>query len=285
MAIHKMPTLHTPLTEELAKEHASLPQIDGDRKFRPARMTKLKDLFDQGLFYDPEWAIAYLDGTKYRINGKHSSHLLISMNGKFPKGMFVTIKQFKCDTPLELATLFEQFDSRISVRTNDECNGVHKSVHPELADLSNSIVSFAVRGVAWVIREESGESLTEDQQRQIIHEHSEFIRWCCPLVGTRRMKKTGVIAAMFKTWSVDSDVATSFWTHVRDQSHEDKENATRRLGKFLELCIYDPLDKSTKQRWDVRALYSKGIHAWNAFRQSRGTDLKYHPSSPLPQPK
>jgi hypothetical protein len=197
--------------------------------------------------------------------------------------MFVTIKQFNADNEIDKATLFDQFDSHVSVRTRNESINVHKQLHASLADVSTTAIAAAINGLVWYLRETTGQTFDENDKKQLIHQYQEFIVWANNYVGVRRMKRAGVVAAMFVTHGIDTDSAGAFWNAVRDQNHEDNRHPSRVLGKFLEITIYDPLDRQTKQKWDTRAFYCKCIHGWNAYRGEHGTDLKYHPTAPLPK--
>lgn len=283
--IKELRSMHCDLTPAIAAEHSTLPQINGDRSMQKERVAWLKEIIGAGLFHSPEWAVAYIGGKKIRINGKHSSSVLAAMNGDFPTGLQVTIKQFSCDDETDLATLFDQFDSRRSVRTRGDSMNVHKHLQSALEELSTTAVLKIMAGVTWYLRQEHGLVFGEEESKQLIHEHVEFIRFAGSFCGTRRIGKAGVLAAMFAIFTKAGPAPSRlFWDLVSTQGHESPKNATRILGKFLEICVFDVCDPNTKRKWDTRALYSKCIHGWNAYRRGVGTDLKYHATSPLPKP-
>lgn len=281
--ITKLPDIHCPLTPAVAAEHASLQQIDGDRKLSTSRTRFLKDRVEKGLFHSPDWAVAYYGGAKLRINGKHSSTMLAGMNGEFPHGLSVTIKQFQCDAPADLATLFDQFDAPQSARSKNDSTNVHKHLHDELKGISTTNVNVAIAGVVWLLRETSGAFFTAEDMRQLVHQETEFITDVNIYAGTRRLKRPGIMAAMYATRGNNREEWSAFWNAVRDQSHEDSKNGSRVLGKFLELSMYNPLEPGTKTKWDTRAYYCKCVHGWNAAKSSLSTDLKYHKGAPLPK--
>jgi hypothetical protein len=285
--ITELPSAHLPLTVEAAKAHAALPQIKGDRGLQKTRMEHLIDAHERGLFHSPEWAICYCKetGLTYRMNGKHSANFLMGLNGHFPKTLSVTIKRFECDSLSELAILFDQFDRSISVRTRGDSINVHKSLHGLLDKVSKTSVEKAVAGIAWYIKHVNGTFLSPADQAQLVHHYADFIAWQEPITGTTRMKRAGVVAAMFATWNANPTKAMAFWILVKDQSHEDSRGGSRVLGKFLELAQYNPFETSTKIKWDSRAFYVKSIHGWNAHVTNTTTDLKYHPNAPFPKVK
>lgn len=281
--IRELELIKMPLTPEGATEHNRLPQISGDRRLDPKRVSHLETKVADGLFHSPSWAVAFYAGKKYRINGKHSSHVLAKVNGHFPPGLFVTIQQFQCDTYDDLVTLFEQFDAAWSTRTKGDRINVHKSVHPELEKISPTTCAVAVTGITYALSEDGRMQIGDDEQTRLIHEHIGFVLWAKDFVGIRRMRRIGVIAAMFATRRRDAEWAAEFWKYVRDESHERADHPTRTLGEFLKLSVLDKNDRHTGKPWTTRAFYVKSIHAWNADREGRRTDLKYHALSPWPR--
>jgi len=285
MIVEREPVLEK-LTLDVAKRHAQLPQIKGDRNLTLGHVQALRDVYDKGLFHTPTWAVVYCkeNGVTYRFNGKHSSHMLCELNGSFPTKMKVMIIYFECDHVSELPVCFDQFDKRWSVRSPADSMNVHKSLHAELHDVSKTNAQNAVQGIAWYVRNVAETVLSVEEQSQLVHQYPSFIATYAPLISTNRMKRTGVIAAMFGIWMVNGyqEKIIEFWRMVRDQTHEDVKNGSRTLGKFLELAQYN-VDPSTRKNWDPRAFYFKCVHAWNAYVQGISTDLKYHVAAPFPK--
>jgi len=279
-----LPSKTTPLTAEVCRNHAALPQIKGDRELKAPRLAELRRRYDQGLFHDPEWAIVYYKGGIKRANGKHSANMLLGLE-KFPTNLNVRVKRFQATTAHDLAIIFEQFDSRFSLRSRDEATGVHRAAHEELEEIAPSRVSAVVGGIAWHLRATTGKVFNEADQRELIHTYPATIALCAQYSGTRQFKKTGILAAMFATYEANKRRATDFWKAVSEQNHPDNNNASRTLGKFLEKCVYNPYETNTDRKWDTRAYYAKCIHAWNAYLKGEITALKYFPDAELPVPR
>lgn len=272
-----------PLTRDLTERINSLPALKGDRDLKQWRVDQLRSLHDQGLFHGPTWVVAKIGNKMLRINGNHSSTMLLGLNGVFPRGMRATILTFACDNMQDAADLWAQFDTRWSARSEAEQVSTHGKLHSELASVSPTDMKNAVNGIAVALTECGATGSTDSMSRaHLVHDNVAFIVWTEQFIGMRRMRKSGVIGAMFATYNRNKAVATEFWKHVRDESHPDTDNATRKLARFLRECVVGRDGSGHIIKWSTRAFYAKSIHAWNAYRRGDRTDLKYHETSALP---
>lgn len=281
-----------PLTHEFAKHFSRLPNVKGDRdREKPAgraRIGWLYRLLCDGKFHTPKWATAECSGMKYRVNGGHSSLMLAELsNGGFPTGMNAVVDEFVCDTRDDLADLFDQFDNRASLRTSSDKVNAHKGVHDALDSVSATDTKNCINGVAlYMSGFEKGNKLDEDERIGLIHTHGGFVLWASPFVRVRALRRVGVVAAMYATYQVDPVEAEKFWRLVKEENHPDNKNPTRKLAVYLRESIARPQFATAATKWkrEPRAFFVKSIHAWNAWRDDRTTDLKYHPNAPLPTP-
>lgn len=274
-----------PLTRKFAKEFSDLPAYSGDRNRETtvgrARIAWLERLVNEGKFHSPKWATAKLGKEVYRVNGGHSSYMLSSLNGNFPTGLRAVVEEFQCDTDRDLAELFSQFDNRFSVRSDTDKIRAHIAVEESLGEVSPTDTRNAIRGIAFAISSGGdGSRLEPDEVIGLVHTHSEFILWARCYMRKRLMRGAPCAGAIYSTYSVDEDDARVFWDLVMEENHENPEHPTRKLARFLR----DQISKDVKHV-DGRGVYAKCIHAWNAYRQRLGTDLKYFPKSDLPRPK
>lgn len=276
------------LTPELARQVSAMPTFVGDRDRESPKGRKriawLKSLADRGYFFSPCWSTVDYDGDTYRIDGGHSSAALTELNGTFPSGLVAVIRRFECDSPESLADLFSQFDNRRSLRTIMDKVKAHKSIESELDDIAPTYVGRAADGIAYCLSGcgEEAPRLDEDARISLIHTHGDFIQWARAYIGHRFLRRVGVVAAIYATYSVAPGPATEFWTLVRDESAPNRLDATRTLAKFLTESHGD--HRRGGAAVPTRGFYVKSIHAWNAWRKGRTTMLKYHPKSPLPRP-
>lgn len=277
-------TKAVPLTRRFVAQFASLPTFLGDRSFETPqgrrRIAWLRRLLDEGKFFSPKWATATLGGMTYRVNGGHSSAMLLECdNGVFPAHLNAIVDEFKCETAEDLADLFDQFDPRKSIRTINDRITAHKSVHDELADIAPTPLAKGTAGIA-AFYSGFGESerLEEDERIRLIHKHQEFLLWSCRYLGRRALTAVGAVSAMFATWHRDPEDAELFWDAVRDET-EPAGSPSRKVASFLK----DRFLPHVQKKFDSRATYVKCIHGWNAYRTGQSTDLKYTRTAALPR--
>lgn len=275
-----------PLTRAYASRVAAMASYDGDRhRDAPqgkARVAWLDRLLAEGKFHSPKWAFARLGGIQYRVNGGHSSFMLANTNHRFPNGMSVVLDEFTCKTQSDLADLFDQFDNRHSLRTLTDKVNAHKACDDIIRSVSATDVKNAVSGIAWYLfNVGDAAAMDEDRRIRLMHEFPEFVAWAAAFVRPRGFRRSGVVAAMFATSETNRLAATQFWQHVTEEDHADNQNPTRSLAKFLVASIGD--GHNGKSKWPPRAFYVKCVHAWNAWRDGRGTDLSYYPTAPFPK--
>lgn len=286
----------SPLTPQFVRYFSALPTYGGDRDREGIRGKRhvawLRNRIEDGSFYTPVWSTAR--GTwnhqLYRVDGGHSGLLLSSLNANGDWGELswpcdAFIREFTCEAERDLANLFDMFDHRITVRTAFDKVKAHRAVETSLANVSPTKIGEALRGIATCMSG-CGEEvpIDEDARVRLVHEHQSFILWVSPFLGRRHLVRSGVMGAMFATYEVDRDGANIFWQLVSDESHENVHNATRILATFLR-DSYAAQQRRVKTSWGTRGIYTKCIHAWNAWLRNETTELKYHSRSPLPKPR
>lgn len=277
-----------PLTKEFAVSFSALPTYGGDRdrysRSGQNRCDWLQAKIDDGTFYSPTWSTAVLRGRLYRVDGGHSSLMLESLNGEFPAGMLVAIRRFQCESEIDMAYLFDQFDHRKSLRSMADKINCHKAIEQAVSEISVTHIRVILGGLAYSLCGCGEErTLDEDERVKLLHEYSEFIVWANSYVGPKFMKRNGVVAAMYATHQRNASLATAFWDEVVNASNPDNENGSRKLNAFL---VTTSVNHTTQSHsWDARAFFCKSIHAYNAWRMGVRTDLKYHQSSALPSLK
>jgi hypothetical protein len=272
-----------PLTRELAEDVATMRGTPGERVLDKGRLAYLRGRFEEGAFHTPEWAVATLNGIRYRVNGQHSSNMLVSLNGTFPAGMRVSWKEFHCDSVEDLADLFSQFDAAKSARSLSDIVGAHASIHPEFSNIKKTYIQKAVSGIAYAMGL-SKKLATNDDRAKLVHSHQAFIVWGSGFVRAKHLDRSPVVAAMYKTWSKSPSHATEFWTLVRDENHPDVDHPTRVLATFLRDNIVRE-SQTRVNRWSPQAFAAKSIHAWNAFRTNTRTALKCYDTEGWPEVK
>lgn len=286
--IHYIGTTKVPLTVALAEEFATMPAFQGERRLKTKRIDYLAAKLENGLFHSPKWAIAWLNGKKLRVNGQHSSFMLSQANGSFPAGLSAVIDEFVCDTEQDLAELFGQFDAQESIRSTRDICGAHARTIPALAGIADSFINLAVSGIASALRYKGDlENPTTEERARLAYDYPDFILWAMGdgLMRPRHLSRHPIVGAAFSTYCVNREVATDFWKMVRDETNTDHNHPTRVLARFLR-DVSSRGTRPTGHKWEGRSVYSKCIHAWNAFRRGETiTHVKYYPNAPIADAK
>jgi len=290
-----------PLTAATVRRHAALATFGGDRLLATpkARMRTewLRMKLCEGKFMSPSWAVAELGGIDYRVDGGHSSLMLLgeveaaekNRDGLFPEHLTVILRQFVCESKADLADLFMQFDPRKSLRTFADKVRAQKAVDPTLHSTATGVVQQAVSGIAYCLSDCGRKQFLDDDDRTILmHPHARFITWTQQYAAHRHMSRRGVLAAMFSIYSKSSTLATEFFDFVATESHPDVNNPTRWLARILRDSFgrKSHNKEETIKRFGPNALHDKTIHAYNAWRAGVTTVGKFYPNAKTsPRPR
>jgi hypothetical protein len=116
-----------------------------------------------------------------------------------------------------------------------------------------------------------------------------FLRWASQFIrsgGNTSVSKIGmnrspVAAAMYKTFHVNTNLATEFWTLVIEESSSLASCPTRKLARTLITTSVRGGSRVRKSAGNHEMLV-KCIHAWNAWCVGKETTLAYYPEAPTP---
>jgi hypothetical protein len=272
-------TLET-CTQDLAKEFAAMPALEGERELKPAHLTFLDGHRRDGTFVDPTWAVVVdkTTGTKYRANGQHSSTMLANCPPEeYPAGLMVTIEEYTTDDLAhDAALIFDLFDHPRSVRDNVDVMNLHRAHYPDLKDVPSKLCLALCNGIAAfeADRAKAGDQSAEQlpiRQRGGYLQHDayrEFVRWAATFAAARHawlLNKPGVVAEMVANHRSDSNAGTAFaedfWGLVFTESHPDSDHETRELSRTLRELVGKPRVKQDRFRKEAGK-------QWRRFRKS-----------------
>lgn len=292
----------TPRTQQaskrLAEEFMNMDPAPHDRPLSERRLQVYRRLISTNSFRPVTWASAFCKetGGTYRVNGKHTSTIFASLPPEALSGTFITVERYHCDTLEEVAHLYSTFDSKMTARSTADINASFAGCVSELANLPVRNVNVIVSGMAFHIHGDARKASSAEQppeRAERLMEHPEFVVWCSGILGgteqkkpanhgTRHMKRTAVVAAMFGTYQRDSREATKFWEAVRDESDHPASKPTRKLAHYLVANFSLVGKKVGSHRIPDREVYVKCLHGWNAWRKGETTALQYHAAAELP---
>ena len=242
----------------------------GERPITKRRMDYLHRRFIEGNFHTPCWASCRTNGTEYRINGQHTSKMVLQV-ADFPVGLKVFMLNFKADGVEDLPELFAQFDSKYSQRNASDIAGAHGGLHSELAKMTGQELARVCFAIAlsdtncWDLCRTRRPD--EEERARLIHDNrnAEFALWVLLLIKHASTNQSGVLAAAYRTWTKDAHYADVFWRHVVREGHPDPEHPTRMLAKVL---LGRKADKGTA-KWSAKRFMIHSLRAWNAARTKK----------------
>lgn len=279
----------------LIKEFVEMEPAPYDRPLSERRLQIYERILAAGSFRPVVWAsaVCYETNCTYRVNGKHTSHLLAA---KTPVPEFyVTIERWKCDTLKDVAALYGTYDSNLASRTANDINHSFASAIPELRNVPGKLINMTVSAAAHLKWDESTlRKVPQAERAEELVERVHFVGWLRDIVtNTDTNKKqnsaafimrTPVVCAMMATYDRALNVAKEFWVQVRDESHPDRDHPSRVLARFLVRSVMAGANvKSSKNITTNREMFVKCLHAWNAYRSGETTSLQYHSKAPIPK--
>lgn len=285
--ITEVKTEVVPLTLEIAKHYRRMASLNGDRDVDSPkgrlRVNKLRQLNVAGDFYSPVWSAVQVTsekGKKYRVDGAHSTQMLVEAGSDFPDGLSVTIRHFRCADMGEAVNLWEQFNPAMSTRTASDLALNRAAYTKGLENLKATTLTVPSRGIAkhFVIQDPKNARYFLDY----IFLYPEFIIFASEFVHLPMFKKTGVMAAMFSVWGKDQQQAGLFWRRVRDGSSVDPKCPTRTLQTYLLAMVVQSKAGGVSDRPFKQ--YTRCHHAWNAWRKGKTTKLNFVEGCPIPKP-
>jgi hypothetical protein len=249
MSFQKIKVEGVPLTLELAREFANLPELPGEREIRESRQEYLLRELRDGAFVGPNWARGIERGTKkiYRLDGQHSSKLLSNLpaDTPFPINLLTTMDTFEFDSlAADGAALFNLFNHPKSARTNEDAVGIYRAQSPiELRNIDRAFLVKIGNGIAEYIRglpdNSKKEPVHQPRQRGMYftdatHKYSQFACWVATFREAKNstfLSRGSIIAEMLSDWLIDADRGGEFWSYVLRENHPEVDHETRSLAE------------------------------------------------------
>lgn len=276
-------------TAALARTFAEMERLPHDRDFKTAKIGRLAAVMKTEEFRGCEWARCYCreTGLTYRVNGKHTSTTAAGLNGEF-RPFPVLVSDYEADTLEDVARLYATFDTQDSTRNSGDINQALAASHPTLAALGRKIISLAVTGLAYAKWGTAAHGHPSLERAALMLANLDFCKWVQEImVGDCKCIRRGpVVAAMVRTFAKSQTASKEFWAAVRDGSGPHQDCPDRKLQKYL-LGISVNLGSGAipkgKTIVSFREVFARCIHAWNAFRTNKPTELKYYADKDLPE--
>jgi hypothetical protein len=258
----------------MAEKFANMRGSPSERDLSTKRVTFLREKIEAGLALPFSWARATIDGSEeqYRVNGQHSSKMLVSLNGSFPSGLKVHLDDYVVRSKSDLALLFRQVDARQSQRSAKDVSGAYQGLHEDLAGIHKPLAKMAVDGAAWYIKNVLGlpvgygddvyRLFNKDEVRDFTHHVSDIF-------GTKadEMMRTPIIAAIYGTFDLCGANSKPYWIEVAAGGPEFDIDDTSPSGRLSDWLRTDA-EQSTRVI-KPGEYYQGAIFAWNAHREGK----------------
>lgn len=285
------------VTQALAIKFRDMDPVPQDRPLNPKRVDAYRKMLAAGLFRPVQWATVHCNQTQatYRVNGKHTSNLFAEYQ-ELPQTLHATIEHYHCDDLDDVARLYATFDSRTQVRTTNDINRAFAAVDPELQELPTKIINLCVTGVSYSRHGDNWKNQGAAQRAECLLEDDTkiFAVWLHEILranneSSRHLWRGPVVASMYDTFRKSRKASSEFWMAVRDGTGATPKTPDRVLHRFLLTKVVSHGGMSAGSRASskgslcgAREMYVKCLHAWNAWRKSTTTDLKYHAQGKIP---
>ena len=272
------------MTRELASEFAQMTAAPGDRPLKKNIVKMLEQAASAPDTIHPyTWAACYCreTHTRYRINGKHGSHVFAKPEVPI-KGVRIAIESYEADTLADVADLYATFDRPESRRSSADLNRSYAGVDEDLKTIPQNFTKSCTAGVAiakfgtYYLRHTTG-----PQRSQLaLQQHRDFVLFMWRLSEGNRaiFSKAATVAAIFLgyygTEGVEGDpgLTEEFWTAVRDGAGTDPKSPDRQLRDWLLSHKSANPTRRTKSRLHSVAcdeVLDKCMKGWKAWKRNR----------------
>lgn len=277
--------------QRIAKQFHEMPGAPGDRGFRESRRDKIASAITERTFRVGNFASVHCkqNGITYRANGKHTSRVITELNGKTPDDLEILVERYEADTLQDVAQLYATFDQPWSVRNTCDINRAFAGAIEDLHGVPSRIINLAVTGIAIVESNCNAYSTPVEVRAAALNENAEFVLWLNDMIGkstkeSSYLRRSAVVAAMYATWRKAKKAATQFWTLVLNATGPEKTSPDRVLNFYLVTHVLrnSKDSKPVGNAETPRSMFCRCIHAWNAWRKGKTTELRYFPAVEIP---
>jgi hypothetical protein len=270
---------------ELARRHQALPRSPTEREMEPRRVKELLDRIRSGLLLPCSWATVDYRGTKFRMNGQHSSEAILQAGDLLPDRVAVHLDHYRTDSAEGMGALFRQFDARFSGRTKQDVAGAYQGLVEPLQKLGRRKAKLGIEGVAWYLRTIEGVAFPsgdELYQQFMTEAYHAFLRWLDRILSpkTPEMERAPVVGAMYATFITSESRSQEFWPHVAREDLADDSDPRSVLSAEL-VAVKE--NKGKVPPPTPGEFYAKCIKAWNAFANGdKIRSLNVNPKKGMP---
>lgn len=269
------------ITKKLAEEFRDMNEVPGERPFRPARIEALTADIERGRMISFRWSYAKIGSDKYRLNGKHTSHIF--SNGiKIPEGAkpqaFVEV--FECDSIDDALVLWSAYDPIISGRNLNDTLSTYISSNEGIKSVKRSVVKAALSGLVFEFfgYSQGKASINNFSKVHLLDGKEAFIQWLETVYEAKMFNRAVVVSSMWKMWNINKSDCSKFWTEVQNNSNPNPLSGSRYLRDELYTTTIHGKTPKRSRLLTPKELHIRCILSWNAWR--RNQDVKFFRTNP-----
>lgn len=284
------------LTSAKAREYNHLQPLPGERPLREDHVLYLAEKIEQGLLIGANVQIAVIafNGTRYKGNGQHTcaGRLLLDEDDRFSP--MVNWHEYEVSTLQDAVMLYEQFDPPMASRSYADLVrivGRNFGIIGSDGICSQAVAQAFNQAVAFV---ESGRSINgrahmrPATKAQFMVERKRELRLFVEILGPAKeghhLRRDPVYAALYETMVLNENDAQSFWLGVREGANLAKDSPMKKVEVYLRSIDVPRGAGRMALHPSFQTVYTKCVHAWNAWVDDRSTDLKCVSGTPMPVP-
>lgn len=199
-----------------------------------------------------QWVIGHVpaENLTHRVDGMHSTNVFLGLTTEewvlvnFP--VIIDWEEYECETLVDLAILFEQFNPSWSARNTEDLARAHMGIHTHYKGYPPKLGTRISAGLGWyerMVEQRWNGRETQFQFFHINHDVQTFFAWARTVLHATqatRMHAAPVIAAMYHTTRCNQppskrEAALGFWKEVANGHQFVPEGSMAyKLDVFLE---------------------------------------------------
>jgi hypothetical protein len=250
-----------------------------ERTIDEKRILELRKETDK-VYLTFEWALIYCDGEFYRINGNHSSRMLLDRisDGTFMVGAPAQVSVYYLENEPDMRIVHNMYDTRNRTRSKRELYEIHSTYEKSLAAIPRDFHSHIMPAYYWAAQGSFKHDGTTNQHMAALGdtEYQEFCIWLRTmgiLTWRSSYSRRGAIAAILATWRSDQDAAGDFWQLVQDEEGLTKYAPARKLADLLADGKREFQGSRIDKTGFDRKEYRRCVYCWNRWRKG-DTEIK-----------
>ena len=256
-------------------------KYQGQRSVKKNHVSDLADRMKKGMFTTGSVCLASLNGDNELIlmDGQHTLNAVIKSNMTIK----ILLERVRCNTPKDMALLYQQKDGGISRSLKDyvvaEKNALGIEWHPAVSSLVVSAISII----------NNSTHRTKSRKIELLEQYIPDGNFIIETLGQTRTRENAhlwrapVVSIMILTYRSGRFNAEVFWEKVKTGEMLKTDDPQFVLRDFL-------MSHSSKAKLLRKPVASphefvyKCIYAWNAFLKGRKVKvIKYLPSYSIPE--